>query len=104
MSRLTRLQSLGSAARARGVLWLALLALVLRALVPTGYMPDTRALHDGRLEVTFCSAAGDVSALTLALSSEDKSKTAHDTADVGALCPFSLSSAWCNDGRLAFSI
>ncbi|MFE0841869.1 DUF2946 family protein [Achromobacter insolitus] len=90
MSRLTRLQSLGSAARARGVLWLALLALVLRALVPTGYMPDTRALHDGRLEVTFCSAAGDVSALTLPLSSEDKSKTAHDTADVGALCPFGL--------------
>ncbi|PTN41526.1 DUF2946 domain-containing protein, partial [Achromobacter xylosoxidans] len=39
MTRLIRLQHLGSAARARGVLWLALLALALRALVPSGYMP-----------------------------------------------------------------
>ncbi|WP_313388427.1 DUF2946 family protein [Achromobacter aegrifaciens] len=88
MTRLIRLQHLGSAARARGVLWLALLALALRALVPAGYMPDARALHDGRLEVTFCSAAGDVSAL--ALSPEDKGKAGHDTADAGALCPFGL--------------
>ena len=90
MSRLTRLQHLGCAARARGVLWLALLALALRALVPAGYMPDARALHDGRLEVTFCSAAGDVSALTLALSPGDKNKAGHDAADAGALCPFGL--------------
>ncbi|RIJ00139.1 DUF2946 domain-containing protein, partial [Achromobacter sp. K91] len=87
MTRLIRLQHLGSAARARGVLWLALLALALRALVPAGYMPDARALHDGRLEVTFCSAAGDVSTLALALSPEDKGKAGHDTADAGALCP-----------------
>ena len=59
MPDLTRLHRLGRAARAHGVLWLALLALTLRALVPAGYMPDARALHDGRLEVTFCSAAGD---------------------------------------------
>lgn len=51
------------------MLWLALLTLVLRALVPTGYMPDARALHDGRLEVTFCSAAGDLSTFSLALAS-----------------------------------
>ncbi len=90
MSRLTRLQHLGSAARARGVLWLALLALALRALVPAGYMPDARALHDGRLEVTFCSAAGDLSALALALSPGDKNKAGHETAEAGALCPFGL--------------
>ncbi len=90
MSRLTRLQHLGCAARARGVLWLALLALALRALVPAGYMPDAGALHDGRLAVTFCSAAGDLSTLTLALSPGDKSKAGHDTADTGALCPFGL--------------
>ncbi|WP_454696172.1 DUF2946 family protein [Achromobacter aegrifaciens] len=90
MSRPTRLQHLGSFAHARGVLWLALLALALRALVPAGYMPDARALHDGRLEVTFCSAAGDLSALTLALSPGDKNKAGHDTAEAGALCPFGL--------------
>ncbi|WP_447921519.1 DUF2946 family protein [Achromobacter aegrifaciens] len=90
MPCLTRLQQLGSAARARGVLWLALLALTLRALVPAGYMPDTRALHDGRLEVTFCSAAGELSALTVALSPDGKGTAGHDTADAGALCPFGL--------------
>ncbi len=90
MFRLTRLQHLGSAARVRAVLWLALVALALRALVPAGYMPDARALHDGRLEVTFCSASGDLSALTLALSSGDQGKSGHDTADSGALCPFGL--------------
>lgn len=90
MSCLTRLQQLGSAARARGVLWLALLALTLRALVPAGYMPDTQALHDGRLEVTFCSAAGDLSALTLALSPGDKERAGHDAAESGPLCPFGL--------------
>ncbi len=90
MFRLTRLQPYGSAARLRVVLWLALLALTLRALVPAGYMPDARALHDGRLEVTFCSAAGDLPALTLALSSGDQGKAGHDAADAGALCPFGL--------------
>ncbi|WP_175211856.1 DUF2946 family protein, partial [Achromobacter anxifer] len=88
MFRLTRLQHPGSAARVRAVLWLALVALVLRALVPAGYMPNARALHDGRLEVTFCSASGDLSALTLA--SGDQGKSGHDTADSGALCPFGL--------------
>lgn len=38
MSALNRLHRIGTAARAHGVLWLALLALTLRALVPTGYM------------------------------------------------------------------
>ena len=50
-------------------IWTLCLALALRALVPAGYMPDARALHDGRLEVTFCSAAGDVSSVTLVASS-----------------------------------
>ncbi|MGE8689953.1 MAG: DUF2946 family protein [Achromobacter sp.] len=85
-----RLQHLGSAARVRAVLWLALLALTLRALVPAGYMPDTRALHDGRLEVTFCSAAGDLSSFELALPSNGKDKAGHDAAGSGAQCPFGL--------------
>ncbi|MCW0205781.1 MAG: DUF2946 family protein [Achromobacter sp.] len=85
-----RLQHHGSAARARAVLWLALLALALRALVPAGYMPDARALHDGRLEVTFCSAAGDMPPFALALPASGKDKAGHDTAGSGAQCPFGL--------------
>lgn len=76
--------------RAEGVLWLAILALALRALVPAGYMPDTRALHDGRLEVTFCSAAGNVSSFSVALPSDDGGKAPHDSANTGAQCPFGL--------------
>ncbi|HCQ46586.1 MAG TPA: DUF2946 domain-containing protein, partial [Achromobacter sp.] len=61
------------------MLWLALLALTLRALVPTGYMPDTRALHEGRFEVTFCSAAGELSTLDLKLESPGNDGSArHD--------------------------
>ncbi|MGE8641037.1 MAG: DUF2946 family protein [Achromobacter sp.] len=92
MPDLTRLHRLGRAARAHGVLWLALLALTLRALVPAGYMPDARALHDGRLEVTFCSAAGDLTTLNVALAraAGDDRPTGHDAAKTGAQCPFGL--------------
>ncbi|MCZ8409810.1 DUF2946 family protein [Achromobacter dolens] len=86
MSALTHPSRTTGALRVRGVLWLAFLALLLRALVPTGYMPDARALHDGRLEVTFCSAAGDLSTLKIALSPDGK----HGGADTGAQCPFGL--------------
>lgn len=75
--------------RVRGVLWLAFLALLLRALVPAGYMPDARALHDGRLEVTFCSAAGDLSTFKIALPPDGKTGE-HRGADTGAQCPFGL--------------
>ncbi|MGE4437004.1 DUF2946 family protein [Achromobacter sp.] len=77
----------------RVVLWLAFLAVLLRAAVPQGYMPDARALHDGRIEVTFCSAAGDLSSLQLALSPagrHDAGSGSHSGADTGAQCPFGL--------------
>lgn len=86
----TRLLPARRALRAHGVLWLALLALALRALVPAGYMPDARALHDGRLQVTFCSAAGGLSALSVALSPDGSASAGHDAADTGAQCPFGL--------------
>ena len=89
MSRPTNLPHTRRALRAHGVLWLALLAFALRALIPAGYMPDARALHDGRLEVTFCSAAGGPPSMSLALS-PDGGKTGHDAADTGAQCPFGL--------------
>lgn len=91
MSALTLPSRTAGAPRVRGVLWLAFLAILLRALVPTGYMPDARALHDGRLEVTFCSAAGDLSTLKIALSPDGKRGGAgHSSADTGAQCPFGL--------------
>jgi len=90
MPSTTRLLCTLRALRAEGVLWLALLALALRALVPAGYMPDTRALHDGRLEVTFCSAAGDLSVLNVALPTDGNGKAGHGAADTGAQCPFGL--------------
>ena len=75
----------------RVVLWLAFVAVLLRAAVPQGYMPDARALHDGRIEVTFCSAAGDLSALRLALAPAGKRDAgSHSGAETGAQCPFGL--------------
>ena len=85
-----RLLHMLRAMRAEGVLWLALVALALRALVPAGYMPDARALHDGRLEVTFCSAAGALPGLSVPFPADDGGKAGHDTAGTGAQCPFGL--------------
>lgn len=93
MPALIRLPRTCGAVRVRGVLWLAFLALLLRALVPAGYMPDARALHDGRIEVTFCSAAGDLSTFKIALSPDgnaDAGTGEHRSADTGAQCPFGL--------------
>ncbi|WZB77419.1 hypothetical protein WJ972_18560 [Achromobacter insuavis] len=96
MSALTHPSRTAGAPRVRGVLWLAFLALLLRALVPTGYMPDARALHDGRLEVTFCSAAGDLTTFKIALSPDGKSGGGHSSADTGAQCP---SACWPTSPR-----
>ena len=72
MSRYNAPPSNRTATRGRLVLWLALMALLLRALVPAGYMPDTRALDAGRFEVTFCTAAGAPAALSAALSTQGR--------------------------------
>jgi hypothetical protein len=45
-------------------LYVMLLALALRALVPAGFMPDVGALRDGRLEMTFCTS-GDIKTITV---------------------------------------
>ncbi len=78
-----------TATRGRLMLWLALMALLLRALVPAGYMPDARALGAGRFEVTFCTAAGAPAALSAALIALKDDKPAHG-AQTGAQCPFGL--------------
>lgn len=45
---------------APALLWLLVLAVCARALVPLGYMPDGAALRDGRLALTLCTASGPV--------------------------------------------
>lgn len=89
MSRQPTAPSSRTASRGRLVLWLALLALLLRALVPAGYMPDARALGAGRFEVTLCTAAGAPPALSATLTALKDGKPAHE-AQTGAQCPFGL--------------
>ncbi|WP_459615437.1 hypothetical protein [Bordetella sp. 2513F-2] len=55
-------------AGARLLLCLLLLALGLRALIPLGYMPDAQALREGRLQISFCTAAGGGPTLLHALA------------------------------------
>nr|WP_312477349.1 DUF2946 family protein [Achromobacter ruhlandii] len=75
----------------RGVLWVLLLALMLRGFVPAGYMPDASALEKGRVELTFCTAAGTVSTVFLSLT-DDQAATSHqgEKADSGLNCPYGL--------------
>ncbi|MPT29803.1 MAG: DUF2946 domain-containing protein [Achromobacter sp.] len=73
------------------VLWALLVALVLRGLVPPGYMPDTGALGQGRVTLTLCTAAGTVSTVIVSLAGEhpDTSQPGHQAA-TGLDCPFGL--------------
>lgn len=76
---------------ARGVLWVLLLALMLRGFVPAGYMPDASALEKGRIELTFCTAGGTVSTVFLSLN-DDQANTSHqgEKAASGLDCPYGL--------------
>jgi hypothetical protein len=76
---------------ARIVLGLLVAAVLFRSLIPTGFMPDSAALRDGRLELALCSSAGTTSTITVDLSqghhpdhgaSHDSSPAATDT------CPY----------------
>jgi hypothetical protein len=44
---------------------LLLLAVVLRALIPVGYMPDPAALREGMFRMSLCSAGGAMSGMAL---------------------------------------
>ena len=68
MRRMSRPPSrLATGSHARFLLCLLALATVLRALVPVGYMPDAAALRQGRLQISFCSAAGGPPSVMTAL-------------------------------------
>lgn len=93
MPALTRPPRTVDALRVRGALWLALLALLLRAVLPAGYMPDARSLRHGTFEIAFCSVVGGLSTQYIALPPAGKdggSPDSHPGADSGAQCPFGL--------------
>lgn len=64
---------------------LFLLALTVRALVPTGFMPGQQALQNGKIELTFCNADGAMYTMEVDFSAE-KSDSAHAVP----YCPFGL--------------
>lgn len=61
-----------------------MVAFVLRALVPTGFMPHASALAEGRFEVTFCTAGGDMATVSIPLSATD------DPTHAMPECPYGL--------------
>ncbi|NYT61032.1 DUF2946 domain-containing protein [Alcaligenaceae bacterium] len=77
--------------RAYGVSCLILLALMIRSIIPVGYMPDTTALRDGRIIITFCITPGNalaVPAVLAGLFATDDQQP--ETVLAGNECPFSL--------------
>jgi hypothetical protein len=77
----------------RFTLCLMLLVLSLRALVPTGFMPDTGALRDGRLEMTFCTAAGGMRTFTVDSRGDPAPASGGEQTHQVTDCPFSLLTA-----------
>lgn len=73
--------------RARTMLCLLALATLFRALVPVGYMPDASALRQGRLEISFCSAAGGAPTVLQALI-DSAPHDAHQDDATAQECPF----------------
>lgn len=78
--------------RAYGALYLLLLALVVRGLIPVGYMPDTGALRDGRILITLCITSGNgTSTIPEMLADLLADGTSHpEDVLAGNDCPFSL--------------
>lgn len=77
--------------RAQAVLCLLLLAIVLRASIPIGYMPHTGALRDGRIEITFCTTAGNEANVPSTLAGLFADDNEHNNnALSGTDCPFGI--------------
>lgn len=74
--------------RVRIALCLLFMALVVRGLIPVGYMPDARALSDGRFAITFCVTPGTPApVLASLLGNENPYSNDIQTAND---CPFGL--------------
>lgn len=61
--------------------------MLMRGVLPAGFMPDANAAAQGRLELTFCSPAGNT--LTMFVSTSDEQSDATMAAD----CPFGVFAA-----------
>jgi hypothetical protein len=70
--------------RQRFALFMALL-LMLRAVIPVGYMPDMAALQKGELKLQICSGMG---VKTITLPQDDAPQPKHDGKEKLAHCPF----------------
>jgi len=77
----------------RALACLALCLMALRALIPAGYMPDARALEQGRLELAFCSVNGPA---TISLDVHGDSSPDPHSAPSAADCPFGAASSPAN--------
>ena len=72
------------------LLCLMLLALGVRAAIPTGYMPDSEAMRNGQLAITLCTVDGKLTEYLLALD------LAHDDT-----APASIQEMSCVFGMIA---
>lgn len=74
------------------LLWLTVAAFVCRAFLPVGFMPDAKALQDGKLVLTLCTAGGGTAFTTLDLS-DDSDSPAGQKLSPADNCPFGLLAA-----------
>lgn len=73
----------------RMVVFLAIIALFCRALIPAGYMPSFSADRPGRVELAFCASSGPLQPAFLEVPGKPAdSSSSH--ADAGADCPFGI--------------
>lgn len=76
------------------LLCLTVLAFVMRALVPQGFMPAAQTMPDGKLVLSFCTAGGMQMSLPMSLGSDSASADAAPAdAASGTDCPFGLLAA-----------
>lgn len=78
---------------------LLVLAMMLRALIPAGYMPDAAALRDGRVLITFCTVGSGISTAPLDLGDHDGNAAHQDGA--ASACPFGILAQQAFDMPLA---
>lgn len=71
----------------RGVLLVLVLALMMRGMIPSGYMPNTNAAYDSRAVITLCTGSN---MLTIPLTELLGNAPHSQDALTGADCPFSL--------------
>lgn len=74
--------------RIRIALCLLFLALVVRGLIPVGYMPDANALKDGRFAITFCITPGTTAPVFVSLLGNETPYS--DDVNTANDCPFGL--------------